>query len=432
MSQKKTSGSGQTEFDLEKLLDELVSEAVDTRISASDRLAIAAEGGADLSGAIDALGRALTDEHPMVRVNMAWLAAFLSTNGLDLSPILEVVTRAVTDEVEIVRINACCTLMETAKRADISAAFPALVQATAEKATRPNATNALRFSLDFPGSQEKAREELKAALTDHRQIVAAAAAETLTLHNTRKESWGEVTSLLQHVNSAVRQTALVAMISANKGSPLPSEAHLALVAGLSDEEPEVRALASSLLSSLAESGQDVSPAIAALAKATSDEQEEVRKDALGALYGAARQGIDIAEALPALEQCMKEFFNGPVKNRAAVAAARHYLQVGRQDVVRDMLETDSFGAAWAVTDHCCASGETDELARIVRSLRPGIGARDQGIRQGIAGSINYAEGRKPDGSIALQVIQQVLDANQDTPAEAAIQGIYFQLQKLKE
>ena len=132
---------------------------------------------------------------------------------------------------------------------------------------------------------------------------------------------------------------------------------------------------------------------------------------------------------------MNDVFNGPVASSASMAVARYYLQVERHDDVRAMLEADSlapFGASWAFADLCCASGETDELAKIVRSIRSGIGARSQAIREGIAGFIDYAEGREPDGSLALQVIQQVLAATKDPVAEAAIQGIYFQLQRLKE
>ena len=80
--------SARSEFDLGKLLEELASDVVDTRVSASDRLATAAEEGADLSAAIGAMGTALRDEDQTVRVNMAWLAAFLSTNGLNLSSLL--------------------------------------------------------------------------------------------------------------------------------------------------------------------------------------------------------------------------------------------------------------------------------------------------------------------------------------------------------
>lgn len=252
------------------------------------------------------------------------------------------------------RMCASCTLVETANRSDISAALPGLVEATAEEAIAPNATRALCLALDFPGSHEKAREVLKSALSDHRDHVAGAAAEGLALHNTREKSWGEVTFLLQHDNTAVRHSAFVAMEWANEGGALPPEAILALAERLSDNEPRLRAMASSFLSDLSEGEHDISPAIAPLAKAASDEQEEGRKDAIWALYGAARQGTDITDALPALEECMKEFFNAPVASSASVAVASHYLQVGRHDVVRDTLETDTmapFGAAWAFTDH---------------------------------------------------------------------------------
>ena len=338
---------------------------------------------------------------------------------------------AATDELENVRINACCTLMETAKIADVSAAIPALVDATAEDAARPNASRALLSSLALPASQKRTQEALNDALTDQRDIVVSSAAVILTAHNTQQKSWCLVTSLLQRDNSTIRRGALEALDWATEGGPIPLEVVGAVAEMVTDDDTQLRVLASRLLCSLAEGGNDVSPAIAAFSQATSDKSEEVSKDAVWALYGAARQGIDISGALSALNRCVKQLY-GPVAANASVAVARHYLQVGRHDDVRKMLETDPFGASWAFTDDCCASGETGELTNIVRSIRPGIRARDQHIRQGIAGSINYAQGRDPDGSIALEVIQRVLAATQDPADEAAIQGIYLQLQELQE
>lgn len=75
------------------------------------------------------------------------------------------------------------------------------------------------------------------------------------------------------------------------------------------------------------------------------------------------------------------------------------------------------------------------------SIRTGISARSQEIREGIACSINYVKGREPDGSFALDLLQQMRDATQgrvgrprrqDSAVEAAIQGIYMQLEKLNQ
>jgi hypothetical protein len=205
----------------------------------------------------------------------------------------------------------------------------------------------------------------------------------------------------------------------------------ALAGRLADQSVEVRGSSVTALIVAAEAGQNIGAAVPALGSALDDTDMGVRKEAIWALYCAARAGVDLGGALAPLEACLEDE-NHSVRGNAAIGVARHYLNAGRSDDANTLLEREPFGAAWAFADHCCRTGDKEPLKAIARTIQGGLLPRCQGIRRGIATAINNASGQEPDGSLAIQAIQEVLHENPDDPIwYSKISGIFMALHQLR-
>ena len=87
------------------------------------------------------------------------------------------------------------------------------------------------------------------------------------------------------------------------------------------------------------------------------------------------------------------------------------------------------GAAWAITDHCTATKNKKDLEEFILKIRPGIGAEDQALREGIAGSIQNARRQGLDADFPLKVVNDLIAGTQDPLKQAAPMGIILKLQQ---
>ncbi len=417
---------------IQQLTVDLASEDAQTRINASDALCAAAEQGEDVSAAIPAAGAALSDTEEAVRANTAWLVAFLAEHGVDLSAILSELAGALTATPLPVRSNAAWAIRCTATKSDVSAVIPALVEALADKEAGANASGALACSVTFEASREASCSSLEEALEHESPDVVLKASALLGGHYGGLREWDRVQALVQDPKEWVRFGALVGVVRAAKIGEAPPKSLLECVGScLGDEGARIRIRAATTLIEVAELGYETEAALPALAAALVDGELQLRKESIWALYCAARNGTDLGDALAPLEQCLVDP-DSSVRGNAAIGVGRHYLNAGRLVDALALLEKETFGAAWAFADHCCMTGDKEPLKRIVRTLQPGFGARDQGIRRGIATAIHNAADKKPDGSRAVQAVQEVLSELPDEPiAQSAVGGIFMALRQLQ-
>ena len=417
---------------IQQLTVDLASEDAQTRINASDALCVAAEQGEDVALAIPAAGTALSDGEEAVRANTAWLVAFLAEHGVDLSPILAELATALTATPLPVRSNVAWAIRCTATKADVSVVIPALVQALADKEAGANASGALACAITFEASREASCTALEGALEHQSPDVVLKSAALLAGHHGGLQGWDRVLSLVEDEREWVRFGGLIGVVRAAKvGEAPPTEVVAGVGECLGNEVSRVRIRAATTLIEVAELGYGTEAALPALASALVDTDLQVRKECIWALYCAARNGTDLGDALASLEQCLEDK-DGSVRGNSAIGVGRHYLNVGREVDALALLEKETFGAAWAFADHCCMTGDKEPLKRIVRTLQPGFGARDQGIRRGIATAIHNAADKKPDGSRAVQAVQEVLSELPDEPiAQSAVGGIFMALRQLQ-
>jgi hypothetical protein len=199
--------------------------------------------------------------------------------------------------------------------------------------------------------------------------------------------------------------------AAKAGSAPPDGVVQAVGEHLGHDKAQVQRRAATTLIEAANSGHDTADALPALAVAATAGDLSVRKEAIWALYCAARNGTDLGDALGPLEECLQDA-DGSVAGNAAIGVALHYLNAQRLDEARTFLEP---------------------LKEIIRTIKGGIGARDQGLRRGIATAIDNASGLEPDGSRALAAVQEVLAEidPDDAAGHAAISGIFMALRQLQ-
>jgi len=352
---------------VQEIIEALASGGPEERKAASDQLAQRAEGGADLTPALPALGEALADPEEQVRIDVAWTCAFLADGGTDVGVITGALLGALGDANGNVASNACWALACQAKRADLSPAIAPLLEAAARGgAASPNARVALTHML---------------------------------------------------ANEASGEAALAA-----------------LGTRLADASPAVRQVAAYVLVAHAEAGGDLGPVFPALLAGLADPEESVRKECVWAVYCAMYAGRRLeAGELQTLERCLDDP-SASVSGNGGIAVGLALLRADRRAEHAAMLEDDRrcFGAAWATVDHLLERGDPAPLEDVLGRIRPGIGARDQSLRQGIAGAIDHAASSGRDSDRAARAIQTWLSAQGDPVAEAAVMGIFYKLRQLRE
>lgn len=235
---------------------------------------------------------------------------------------------------------------------------------------------------------------------------------------------------LQHEDVQKRWEAVSALAAAADAGAELAAAVSALARSLTDENPHVRGKAAYALVGIAEHGGDIAPALPALASALADESEVVRKETVWALYCLAARGHDLGPAAAALAGVVAQDPSRSVRANGAIGLALHYLNVGQRDEAAALLtHADGnvvFGAAWAHTDFYRRVGERDGFGALVRRVRPGL--LDIGLRDGIAGSIVWAQKQGLDVSFDLAVVRELLaQAGSDPVAQAPLYGLLMRL-----
>ena len=418
---------------IQKWIEELSADEAQTRIDASDALCVATEKKEDLTAAIPALGGALGDAESKVRSNVAWLLATLAQGGAELGPILDDMGESLRADGGKIASNVAWAVRCTALKTDVSALAPTLTNLIGDKNASTNALKALTCAMDLEASRGATRAALKAGLADDRNRVAVESAVTLTHHFCGHNGGPEVIALLESDRGAVLFGALVGVGKAAKQGAAPPDGVLKAVGEhLGHDEVQVQRRAATTFIEAANSGHDTAAGLTALAAAAAAGDLSVRKEAIWALYCAARNGTDLGKALGPLEECLEDA-DGSVAGNAAIGVALHYLNAQRVDDASTLLERHPFGAAWAFADHACKSGQAESLKEIIRSIQGGLGARDQGVRRGIATAIDNASKLEPDGSRALAAVQEVLAEldPDDAVGYSAISGIFMALRQLQ-
>ncbi len=240
----------------------------------------------------------------------------------------------------------------------------------------------------------------------------------------------EQVAALAHEDAEVRWQAINALAAAADAGGDLTTAVPALADRLGDEYPQIRQQAAYTLVSIAEHGGDIHPSLSALAQALADEEEGVRKEVVWALYCLAYDGRDIEGAVAALERCPEDGSRS-VRGNGAIGLALHYLNSGREKEAEQLLKhrdgSVQFGAAWGHTDHYLQKEDNAGLQRLIRRVRPGL--LDVSLRDGLAGSLDWARHRGVDISFALAVIQEMLSGTQDALAQAPLYGILMKLNR---
>jgi hypothetical protein len=235
---------------------------------------------------------------------------------------------------------------------------------------------------------------------------------------------------LAHDNVHQRWEAVSALADAADAGVDLAVAVPALATALADENPHIRGKAAYTLVSIAEHAGDISSAVPALAGALADESEVVRKEAVWALYCLAGRGQDLGPAAGALAEAVEKDSSRSVRGNGAIGLALDYLNAGKPDEAAALLKHADgnvlFGAAWAHADFYRRTQDRDALKALIGRVRPGL--LDLSLRDGIVGSIAWAEERGEDVSFDLGIIQEMLaQAGDDAVAQAPLYGILMRL-----
>lgn len=203
----------------------------------------------------------------------------------------------------------------------------------------------------------------------------------------------------------------------------------ALAIALKNENENIRFNISYTLVCLAEKGKDLSAITVELTECLSDSNQKIQKEALWALVCIGAQGKSLDSASEVLEDLMKT--PNHLTGNGAIALALHYLNKEEFDKADALFDTDAgtgFGVSYAAAVYAIRSGNAEPLKKALRRIRFGLSDRDK--ITGVAGALNWAKdvlGWEID--VPVKAIREVHDESDDMAQQAAINGIFMQMNR---
>lgn len=402
------------------------------RIAASDAIAKMVERGEDVSAALPALGRALSDENATVRGNVAWVFAYLGQQGADLGAVVEALAGALGQTQVNVARNVAWALGQTAARADISTALPGLVAQLGRDETFGNARAALAAAIAAGPARAAARRAVEEAFERGGDREGGAtrtrAAMILTRDDLGRDDHAAVEARARHADWYARFGVVKAVAEiAGEGKLAPAEVTL-LASLLADADASVRHAAAAALIDAVEKGTDIAAALPALAGALADPELPVRKEAIWACAMLARRGTALGPARAPLEACAAD---DVTRGNASIGLFFDDLRAGDRGPAEAALGAahghTQFAAAYALTEHATRTTDRALFESILRRIRVGIG--DVAISQGIAGAIADRQRRGEDARWPVDVIQSLIAATTDPLVQTPLYGVLMNLQR---
>jgi len=399
------------------------------RVAASDALAKRVERGEAVGAALEALGRALSDENATVRGNAAWVFATLGQQGVDLGPVMAALAGALASPQLNVARNVAWAVGQTAARADVTAALPELVAQLGRDDTFANARVALANAIADGPAREAARRAVEEAFgRDGDGATRTRAALILARDALARGDVGAVEARIRHADWHARFGVAKALGEVAATSALPAAAVGPLASLLSDAEAAVRQAAATALVDAVEHGTDVTAALPALGGALRDPELAVRKEAIWAAAMAARRGTPLGPARAPLEACAAD---EATRGNASLGLFFDDLRDGKRAAVEAQLGAahghTQFAAAYALTEEAARTQDRALFESLLGRIRVGIA--DLSISQGIAGALADRQRRGDDAGWALGVIQALIAATTDPLVHTPLMGVLMNLQR---
>ncbi len=372
----------------------LDSPKLATRQEAVEELLDAAEEGADLTPALGALGRALSDVDGEVRECAGEILGYWTRAGGAPGDAVPGLVGALGDsDVALVAGECLRDALDGPDAPAVLAALeggldgvPLLSRNAAGLLARgwlhsDDPGRAARLLIDDrPLIREGACEAAVTAVRAGRDVATLAGVFDGLLEDTeaagvaRRAAWlltrvvpDRLPGLLTHIRSEVRFGALAALAEACDAGVMPPDCGVAIQGCLTDPVPDIRQKAAYVFAAQARAGMVLDQSVPALGAALCDPAPDVRHEAVLALLWLARSGQDISAAsIPGILQ------SGGVRLRrtAAMAWGRHLLNRGESDAATALLEEPDrhvrFGAAWGMTERHLARHDVSAILDLLQ------------------------------------------------------------------
>ncbi len=365
----------------------LSSRTISTRLEAIEELMEAAEAGSDLTAALGALGRALSDGDGRIREGAAQVLGSWSRTGGAPGEAVAGLVAALAD-VRLALLAGEC-LRNSLGGPDAEAVLAALEAALGGYAVRSRGAAGLLArgwllagDSRAAGLLADARPEVRSGACEAAVAAVGEGADGSVLAGcldglladeasdvARHAAWllvrlqpERIADLLIADRPAHRLGALCALSSACDAGEPPQVDHEPIRACLSDPESDIRQQAARTFAALARSGAALAESVAALGAALTDVAPDVRHEAVAALLWLARAGQDLGGA--GLPEAMVA---GGVRLRrsAAMAWGWHLLGHGTPEAAEALLASRDrhvrLGAAAGMSERHLRRGDVSGL-----------------------------------------------------------------------
>ncbi len=381
---------------------------------------------------LDELIKALQSDQLQIRSKAAYDLGSLAEQKRDLGSVLPTMKGLLSDPDAKIRDNiAWCLATIGAQGCNLVSIVPQMLERLLEKDTdeRYNCIQALNYATRNPESSEKTVEYLQQALSHEVGSIRRLSSEILVLRKIEQETLDGVWELTSSEDSATQFGAVGGLAKGITGVE-PSAALPHVIEFLSNKEEQIRFFGAHMLVTLAENGRDISSASSALCRVTSDSSLRVGKESVWALYLIVHQGHSTEEIADTLRACIAQQ-DTALHGNAAIGLTLHLLHQQRAQEVEQLMTADSsvaFGVAWAKTEYYCKQEDQDAMQVLIKAIQPGFMARDQFLRQGIAGCISYLGNR---ANFAEQLVQQIALQSEDPILSVGAHGVLQKLQQVR-